>query len=266
MRWKRTENLYLAPGQTAFRLPVLMSIAALLVPIAVRPAEPLLIATAANFAPVLKTMKPSLESTCKCKAKIITASTGKLATQIKHGAPFHLFFSADSVRAHQVAEWKNIPMSGIGTYAIGKLVFFSKKLELHAGLVFADSHNWKNFKIAIADPQLAPYGLAAKHTLLDMGLWHQMVGELIVATNVSQLFQYTLSGNVDFCFTALSQVMPWKNDSSHVVEVPANRYPPIIQKCVLLKPAEQAAIAVFAYVLSPAGQHIIQTFGYQTRG
>jgi molybdate transport system substrate-binding protein len=190
-------------------------------------------------------------------------STGKLYAQIKNGAPFALFFSADAERP-QLLEQEGLAVPGCRfTYAIGKLVLWSPR----PGYVDAEGDvlGRGDFRyLAMANADLAPYGRAAQQVLVARGLDAGLRNRIVRGEDISQTLQFVRSGNADLGFVAWSQVMrPGRPVEGSYWEVPQALYTPIEQQVVLLKEGETAR-AFLDFVRSSEAVDLIRSYGYGT--
>ena len=226
-------------------------------------ADEIRVAVAGNFIGAMKALVNEFEDQTEHQVTIIPGSTGKHYAQIMHGAPFDLFFAADSLRP-ELLELKGLvePNSRF-TYAIGKLVLWSPSLKVidsKARIIDGDYRY-----LAIANPKLAPYGKAAKEVLQAIGLWDEIQEKLVRGENIAQTYQFVSSGNADLGFVAYSQLLiagePIKGS---YWGVPAALHSPIEQQAVLLRESD-AANAFLVYVKSDEALEIVQSFGYGTR-
>lgn len=224
--------------------------------ISVSSAAQLSIAVAANFAAPLKSVLTEFEQQTGIQTRLTVASSGVLYAQIKHGAPFDLFLSADSARPQALVSSKKVAAQQVSTYAMGKLALVGDpqyKPESTSMLVYQ--------RIAIADPNLAPYGIAARSIIERVGEWDNLNGRIIRGKNVQQTLQFWQSGNVDVALIALSQCMVYQLDC---VEIPLDNYPPIIQQMVVLNEQPNSAARRLAdYLLSETVQQSLADMGYQ---
>tara|TARA_R110002073_G_scaffold116174_11_gene254481 strand:- start:3719 stop:4486 length:768 start_codon:yes stop_codon:yes gene_type:complete len=225
-------------------------------------AEQLTVAVASNFAPVMKAIVPSFEQQTGHQVKLIFASSGKIYAQIRHGAPYDMFFSADQ-KTPQALERDGETLSGSRlTYAIGRLTLWSPKtgLALNDGQILADD---QIKKLAIANPRLAPYGLAAQEVLQALGLWDKVTPRLVRGENIAQTYHFVSSSNADLGFVALSQVR--QNGAGTCWIIPDSLYSPLRQDAVILKHAGQnpAAPALLAYLQQPDVRRTLKAFGYR---
>ena len=195
--------------------------------------------------------------------KLAFGSTGKHYAQIKHGAPFDVFFAADSRRPERLEEEAVAIKGSRFTYAIGKLVLWSPEKDFvdAEGKVLA-SGNFPH--LAVANSRLAPYGYAAKQILTSRSLWDSLKRKMVRGENIGQAFQFVKSGNVKLGFVAYSQLkMPGKKIPGSYWLPDPSLYDPIEQQAVLLK-EKSAAREFLDYVAGDQGQAIIRSYGYDT--
>jgi molybdate transport system substrate-binding protein len=220
-------------------------------------AETLNAAVAANFTAVAEELAALFSRETGNEAVLSFGSTGQLYAQISQGAPFDVFLAADDERPGIAIE-EGLAVEGTDfTYAIGKLVLYSPSLDVSAGEA-ALSGNFD--KLAIADPEAAPYGAAAVETLQSLDLYEAIQPKLVTGENISQTLQFVESGNAEVGFVAMSQVI----GKTHQWEVPADLYSPIRQDAVLLTHgAENAAAQAFLdFLRSPQAVAVIEAAGY----
>ena len=225
--------------------------------------DPLRVATASNFAPAMNALARQFEAESNYRLITSFGSTGKHYAQIVNGAPFDLFFAADS-RRPELLETSGAALPGSRfTYAIGKLVLWSPE----AGYVDSEGAVLRaaEFRhLALANPTLAPYGAAAAEVLEAMGLGQLLGPRLVRGENIGQAFQFIRSGNAELGFVAWSQLVATNQtrQGSHW-DVPQSLYTPIEQQAVILKGSE-GALAFVSFVRSPQGLKIIHEQGYDT--
>jgi molybdate transport system substrate-binding protein len=191
---------------------------------------------------------------------VSTGSTGQLYAQISHGAPFDLFFSADRERPQLLVD------QGLGfdafTYAQGALVLWSER----SGLALQSLLESGQFDyIAMADPQLAPYGLAAQQVLEQLDLFRMLQNKMVLGKGLNPTYQYVASGNALLGFVAKSQVYQENTyKTGSYWEIPTNLYDPIKQDAVVLSSGRknQAAQAFLHYLASDRAQQIMRSYGY----
>ena len=221
-------------------------------------AETVSVAVAANFTKVAEELAPLFKAETGHDVVYSFGATGQLYTQATQGAPFEVFLSADDVRPTKSIE-DGIGVDGtVFTYAIGALALYSTSLDLSDGKAILEAGDFD--KIAIADPETAPYGRAATEALTALGLTDAVTPKLVTGENITQALQFIDSGNAELGFVAASQVI----GKSSVWLVPADLYEPIRQDGVLLKTGEAnpAAIAFIDFLKSDAAVAVIEKAGY----
>lgn len=221
------------------------------------------LAVAANFAKPIEKIAAAFERDTGHKAIIATGSTGKFYAQIHAGAPFEVLLAADEETPKKLVGEGMAVANSEFTYARGSLVLWSAK----PGLVDAKGEVLKKGSfthLAICNPKLAPYGLAAVETLKALGLYESLKPKLVEAENIAQAYQFTASGNAEVGFVALSQVIPLGNKTSYWT-VPETLHSPIQQDAVLLKKGEAnpAALALLKYLKGEAARRVILAYGYR---
>lgn len=228
-------------------------------------ADEVQIAVAANFSAPIKLIAADFEKDTGHKAVIATGATGAFYAQIRNGAPFEVFLSADDeTPAKLEAEGKAVAGSRF-TYAVGKLILWSAK----PGFVDAKGEVLKKGEFAhlsLANPKTAPYGAAAVETLKKLGVFDSLQSKIVQGENISQAQQFIATGNAELGFVALSQV--WKDGkltSGSGWLVPADFYAPIKQDAVILAngKGKAAAEALIKYLKGDKARAVIKSFGYE---
>lgn len=223
------------------------------------------VAVASNFAAPMQGIAALFEQATGHKVVVVVGSTGKLATQVRHGAPFDVLLAADSRTPAQLAAEGLAVASSQFTYAQGQLALYSAQPGLvdAQGAVLAGPLPGK---LAVADARLAPYGAAAVQVLAARGLTAAVHPHLVVGENIGQTFQFVKTGNAALGFVALSQVMvDGKITSGSAWVIPSKLYAPIRQDAVLLKMGENnpAATALLQYLRGDSARQVMRAFGYQ---
>jgi molybdate transport system substrate-binding protein len=227
------------------------------------------VAVAANFSGPLQKLAPLYQQHDGTQLVISPGSSGQLYTQIKQGAPFDVFLSADVDKPQQLERDGLAVLGSRFVYAIGTLVLWSPQPGVvdDAGKVLRKG---KYRFISVANPQTAPYGTAAQQVLTKLGLWDSLNQgkKIVIGENITQTWQFASTGNVDMGFVALSQVL---GDDGKIAgsswQPPQNLYDPIEQAAVTLTGSRQAAPAQdFLYWLrtDPAALAVIHAAGYRT--
>jgi len=219
-----------------------------------------LIAVASNFTETAKELASAFEKETSGTIQFSFGSTGKQFSQIENGAPFDAFLSADAERPKLLKQKGRAVGDVVFTYAEGRLALWSTSGILSGGgenLLRAGNFN----RIAIAKPELAPYGAAAKKVLVGMNLWDGVQPKLVFGDNISQAFQFVQTGNADFGFVAWSQVKEMKPQAGSYWLVTKSLHDPIQQDAILLKD-NATARGFLAFMRSAKGKSIIQAHGY----
>ena len=228
-------------------------------------AEEIRVAVAANFHTTLHEIVKIFKQNTDHTILISRGSSGKFYAQIKHGAPFDVFFSADVLRPFLLEEEGLSVIGSRFTYAVGRLTLWSPDpimLNNNGPQVLSN----KGFKhLAMANPKTAPYGTAALQTLKALGLWNLLKDRIVQGENIGQTFHFVFSNNAPLGFVARSQVLnPTINGMGSRWDVPKNLHEPLRQQAVLLIHGQhnQAATAFLDYAKGPEARNIIKQSGY----
>ena len=217
------------------------------------------VAVAANFATTAEALIADFEARGGEEVTLVLGSTGKIFAQIVSGAPYDLFLSADAARPARLVE-DGLVADGPVTYALGTLVLVRAEGLPEAGLdeVLAGSE-----RLAIADPEVAPYGLAAQE-VLEPVRGEDWRNRLVLGESVGQAFAFVATGNAPAGLVGLAQALE-RPEGLRIMRVPVERHAPIRQDAVLLaRSAEnEAARAFFAYLSSAEARAIIAAAGYE---
>lgn len=221
------------------------------------------VAVASNFAQTAKVLAKEFEHNTGKKITLIFGSTGKHYAQIKHGAPFHVFLAADSLRPERLENEKTAVAGSRFTYAIGKLVLWSPKenyIDPKGDVLRNANYN----RMAMANPRLAPYGKAAQQVLEKHSLWKKLRSRIVRGENIGQTYQFVKSGNAELGFIAYTQIYltGQTTKGSHWL-VPQTLYTPIKQQAILLKDKPDAR-QFLRFLQSSTAINIIQNHGYDT--
>ncbi len=229
-------------------------------------AQPVRVAVAANAQFVLQKLSADFKKKTGINIEIISGSSGKLAAQIKNGAPYDLFLSADMNFAESIYK-EGLALTKPRVYALGSLIICST--------TGAIPENWKTLvtnpntgKIAIANPALAPYGKAAGQALNYYGLYHEVSNRLVFGESISQVNTYVLKGVVNTGFTTESLVYEL-SPSVHLNwrKIDPAAYQPIRQGVVLLKYSDNKNFKnnkrFYDYLFSADAKVIFVQYGYR---
>ncbi|MDX1563170.1 MAG: molybdate ABC transporter substrate-binding protein, partial [Gammaproteobacteria bacterium] len=227
-------------------------------------AETVTVAAAANVAAPLRALVERFDATTDHDVIVVTASTGQLYAQVVNGAPFDVLVAADQERPRLLVERGLADAASRFTYAEGRLALWTANTKWRETLDESTLKNADFRFVAIANPELAPYGLAAEQTLRDLGLWDTIQPKLVRGQSIGQAFAMAASGNADFALIALSQALAYEGDAAYII-IDASRHAPIDQDAVLLARAEDnaAAAAFVAFLRSDEAARIIEGFGYR---
>jgi molybdate transport system substrate-binding protein len=227
-------------------------------------ADEVQVAVAANFTAPMKIIAADFEKASGHKAALSFGATGKFYAQIKNGAPYDILLAADDETPAKM-EKEDLGVAGSRfTYAIGKLVLWSAKPD------FVDAKGDVLKKggfehIALGNPKLAPYGVAAVETMTKLGVMSALEPKFVQGENIGQTFQFVSTGNAELGFVALSQVYEdgkFKSGSGWIV--PADMHKPIRQDAILLTKGKgnPAAEALLKYLKSDKAKAVIKAYGY----
>ncbi len=222
-------------------------------------AETVRVAVAANFLATLQRLEAPFFEATGYGLRISSASSGQLYAQIRHGAPFELFLSADRLRPQRLEE-EGLAVAGSRyTYAVGRLVLWSKDPQQAVSPEALAAGRFRH--LALANPRTAPYGAAAREVLQRLGLWGRLRPRVARAQSVAQAFQFVAGGQAELGFVAMSQVV---GRGGARWEVPSQWHAPLSQDLVLLpRGAERdAAWALHAFLRSSRAREVISRAGY----
>ena len=219
------------------------------------------VAVAANFAEPAREIGAAFKARTGHDATLSFGASGQFYTQITHGAPFEVFLSADGERPARL-EQEGLSLRGTRfTYAVGRLVLYSTtpgRVDARGAVLRRDDLH----VLAIADPETAPYGLAAVQTMTRLGVWDRLKPRTVKGSSITQALQFVTTGSAELGFVALSQVINLPGGSRW--PVPAADHDPILQQAVLLTPGARnaAAVAFMAFLRGPEARAIIKRYGY----
>lgn len=253
----------------ALRAPFCFSIA--LFAFACKPAEPKLaeqpsikIAAASDLTHAFKDLGAVFETKTGIKPVFSFGSTGLLAKQLKEGAPFDVFAAANISFAEDAVKAGACKEDSKSLYARGRIVLWSKNdiAELKELKELTDP---RFVKIAIANPEHAPYGKAAQQAMESAGLWDTLKPKLVYGENISQTLQFAQSGNVEAAFVALSLAVA--TEGGRYIDVEESLHQPIDQAMVVCTKGDESNARRFtAFVSSEEGRAIMRRYGFLLPG
>jgi molybdate transport system substrate-binding protein len=228
-------------------------------------ADEALVAVAANFAGAVEAIAAEFAKDTGHVVQITTGATGKLYAQIGEGAPFTILLSADSKTPAKLEEEGKAVAGSRFTYAVGKLSLWSPDPHRIGDDPKAALTSPDTLYVAIANPDLAPYGVAAREALTAMGLWEEIQPKVVMGQNIGQTFSLVDTGAAQVGFVATSALqVPSSEPRGSRYDVPQEMFTPIRQDAVLLEAGEinKAATAFMEYLKGDKAKAIIASFGY----
>jgi molybdate transport system substrate-binding protein len=231
-----------------------------------RGSEAITVAVAANMQFAMEELTQAFLEETDIKCELVVSSSGKLTAQIKQGAPFDVFVSANMKYPEEVQN-SGLAAAPPKVYAYGKLVLWSMKKDVKPSLALLSDPSIR--KIALANPRTAPYGQAALEVLRNAQLLERVEPRLVYGESIAQTNQFVISRAVDMGFTALSVVLsPKLQEKGRWIEVDSELYRPIRQGVVVIRrekaPLEKA-VKFYDFLSSEKAHRILEAFGYSKR-
>ncbi|MGO9604669.1 MAG: molybdate ABC transporter substrate-binding protein [Candidatus Binataceae bacterium] len=229
-------------------------------------AEQLTVAAAADLTFAFKDVAAQFEKQTGNSVRVSYGSSGNFFSQIKNGAPYDVFFSADIQFPQKLEAAGLIEPGTMYEYAAGTIVIWvpnASKLDLSQGLaVLLDP---AIHKIAIANPLHAPYGRAAVAALQHEGIYDKVKDKLVLGEDIAQTAQFVQSGNADAGILALSLALaPAMKERGRYVKIPSADYPPIIQAVAIIKATRHKELAeqFLKFIEEPATVALMERYGF----
>jgi len=229
-------------------------------------AQTLTVAAASDLQSALPAIASRFEKDTGRKVTLTFGSSGNFFTQIQNGAPFDVFLSADIDYPQRLEASGQAERGSLYEYATGRLVLWTRRdsgIDVRRGLTVLGEEPVR--RIAIANPEHAPYGRAAVATLRHEGLYERVQGKFVLGENISQAAQFAQSGAADVGLLALSVALsPALKNSGTYFDIPESWYPPIEQAAVVLTSSRQRDLArrFIDYLKTPESARILQSFGF----
>jgi molybdate transport system substrate-binding protein len=246
---------------------MLLRLAVLLVLSIAASAQEITVAAAADLSSALPEIATRYKAQSGREVKLTFGASGNLTTQIRNGAPFDLFFSADEDYPEQLIEAGLADKATLYRYAVGRLVLWvpnESSLDLEKlGIKALLDPSVK--KISIANPEHAPYGRAAAATLRHYGIYEQVSSRLVLGENIAQAAQFVESGNAQAGLVALSHALaPEMRAKGRYWVVPLDAYPTLNQAAVIISSSKQekAAKQFLECVGSPQITSLLENYGF----
>ncbi|MBL4711045.1 MAG: molybdate ABC transporter substrate-binding protein [Gammaproteobacteria bacterium] len=229
------------------------------------------VAVASNFKYTLQKLAADFKIETGHDLIISSASSGKLFAQIVQGAPYDVFLSADENRVDLLILKKFARVESAYIYAVGKLVLIANVRNNGNCTDVLKASTLRH--LAIANPKIAPYGVAAKQVLANLKLWHKLQTRLVMGENIAQTFQFVATKNAGAGFVSQSMLNMAMHKNSNMAafscvwNIPRELYSPINQKMVILnKTQNRLAVQAFSrYIKSHRAREIIINTGYDVR-
>jgi molybdate transport system substrate-binding protein len=228
--------------------------------------EPLKVGAAADLSSAFKDVGDAFQKQTGREVLFTFGSTGLLEKQVAEGAPFDVFAAADIGYANDAVASGACPADSKTLYASGHLVMYAANGASFAPRKITDLTDPRITKIAIANPDHAPYGKAARQAMQHAGIWDAVEKKVVYGENVRQALQFAETGNADAAVVALSQAMA---TPGQIAEVPAELHDPIDQAmvaCVHGKAGADAGRTFIGFVMSQAGRAVMRKYGFRLPG
>jgi len=229
-------------------------------------AQEITVAAAADLQSAMQEVVARFQKDTGKTVKVIYGSSGNFFQQIQNGAPFDMFFSANLDYPKKLEAAKLTEQGTYYAYAKGKIVVWvpnESKVDISSGLQSLLAPAVK--KIAIANPQHAPYGQAAVAALQKENVYDQLKGKLVLGEDISQTASFVVSGSADAGIVALSLALaPGMKERGRYAEIPASDYPPIEQACVVLGSAKdkETARQFLAFIKTDTVASMLRSYGF----
>ena len=232
-------------------------------------AQEITVAAAADLQFAMQDVAARFQKETGKTVKLIYGSSGNFFQQIQNGAPFDMFFSANLDYPRKLEAAGLIEPGSYYQYAKGKIVIWvpkDSKLDLTPGLKALLDPSVK--KIAIANPQHAPYGQAAVAAMQSQNVYEKVKDKFVLGENISQTASFVVAGSADVGIVALSLALsPTMKDKGRYAEVPADEYPPIEQACIILSSSKnkETARQLLSFVKTAAIADVLSRYGFDVQ-
>lgn len=225
----------------------------------------LVVAAAANLTEVFSQVAPEFEKRTGADIVLSFGSTGDLARQIENGAPFDVFAAADTAHIERLEKQGLLVPGSKAVYARGRLVVWVPPGSQHVLTRIEDVERSEFERIAIAKPDVAPYGKAAVETLQRLGVWERVRRRVVYGQSVSQTKQFAATGNAEVAFIPLALL---KSGEGAYLEIEESLHAPINQALGIMKTSANQDLAkqFVDYLLSNDGQALLRQKNYKTAG
>ena len=235
---------------------LLLNVSVPLSSVVAQPRPAILVAAAADLQPLQNELKSAFSRFTGREATFIFGASGNLAQQVRNGAPYDVYLSANDTLVKQLAESGYLLKDSIQIYGYGRIALWSKGGHIHS---LADLTAPAVRHLAIANPVHAPYGAAARAALKNQGYWEKLQAKIVYGENVEQTFQYAESGNADAAIVGWSLVL-----NRGGILLPATWHPRISQMGGVLKGSRDPVLArrFMAFLAGKEGRAVLRQFGF----
>jgi molybdate transport system substrate-binding protein len=229
-------------------------------------AQSLTVAAASDLQSVLPSIAAQFEKDTGHAVRLTFGSSGNFFTQIQNGAPFDVFLSADIDYPRRLEGSGEAERGSLYEYATGRLVLWTRKdsgIDVRKGVAALIDASVR--RVAIANPEHAPYGRAAVAALRHEGVYDRVQPKLVLGENISQAAQFAQSGSADVGLVALSLALsPTLANSGVYFEIPDSSHPPIEQAAIVVSSSRQKALArqFIDYLKRPETVRVLQSYGF----
>lgn len=227
------------------------------------------VAAAATLRYALDEIAPAFKKSTGHELKVAYGSSGNFYSQIKQGAPFDVFLSADMEFPQKLVD-EHKAKAPVRVYAEGRLVLLlplQSRLKVDGSLkdLEAAVKDGRLQKLAIANPVTAPYGMRAKEVLGHVGLWESIQTRLVIGENVGQATQFAISGSAQAGLVALSLALaPQLAERTQYALIPKEWHKPLVQGVVLVREGNAAASAFMDYLHTDFARNVLKKYGYDS--
>ncbi|MEQ1667047.1 MAG: molybdate ABC transporter substrate-binding protein [Sulfuriferula sp.] len=229
-------------------------------------AEDLFVAAASDLSFVLPEINKAFEAKHPgVTVKVSLGSSGNFHAQIKNGAPYQVFMSADEKYPRDLIAQGAAVADSYNVYGTGRIVLWTMKPEVNLSQGLSGLADARITKIAIANPAHAPYGRAAESAMKKQGVWDALQTKLVLGENISQTAQFVQTGNVDVGVVAMSLVLsPKMRGVGRWAEISTALYPPLVQAAVVTKTGANSAMAreFVRFLDQPEARDLLQKYGF----
>lgn len=225
----------------------------------------LTVAAASSVQPAFEELAAAYRRATGTEVILVFGASGTLAQQVLAGAPYDVFASADGVQVDRLAERGAVARDARAVYALGRLALVARSADPFRPRRLEDLLRPEVRRIAVANPEHAPYGLAARQTLERAGLWDALAARIVIAENVRQALEFVRTGNAEAGIVALSLA---RDEALSVTPLAGALHDPLVHELAAVagRPREAEARRFAAFVTGAEGRRILATHGFDLPG